>query len=259
MTTLSLQLFAWVSEMGLIAFALFLRVGASMALLPAFGEQVVPMRVRLGLTIAFCTLLLPLVAPEVQISIATEWNYFRAGAEIANGFLIGFAFRLFVIALNIAGMIAASATSLAQIFGGGVGVDPQPAIANIMVIAGLALATMGGLHLKIVEAFLISYDLLPAGDWPNPADVVEWAMRDIADAFGLGFAIAGPFAVAALVYNLALGVINRAMPQLMVAFVGAPALTLGGLMLLAVSLPFALEIWVALFEVRLIDPLGSFR
>ncbi|MFY8145461.1 MAG: flagellar biosynthetic protein FliR, partial [Rhodobacter sp.] len=39
--------------------------------------------------------------------------------------------------------------------------------------------------------------------------------------------------------------INRAMPQLMVAFVGAPALTAGGLVLLALSTPLALAVWLA--------------
>jgi len=36
-----------------LGFVVFLRVGAAMAVLPAFGEQIVPARVRLGLAIAF--------------------------------------------------------------------------------------------------------------------------------------------------------------------------------------------------------------
>jgi flagellar biosynthetic protein FliR len=53
-----------------------------------------------------------------------------------------------------------------------------------------------------------------------------------------------PFAIAALIYNVALGVINRAMPQLMVAFVGAPALTAGGLLLLYAAAPVMLSVWI---------------
>ena len=56
-----------------------------------------------------------------------------------------------------------------------------------------------------------------------------------------------PFVIAALIYNVALGVINRAMPQLMVAFVGAPALTLGGLLLLYLSAPVMLSVWIDAF------------
>jgi len=257
MSALAQPLLDWAGELGLVAFTVFLRIGACLAFLPAFGEQTVPARVRLGLAFAFCALVLPLVAPLLLPKVASNWTWGFAVAEILNGLVLGFVFRLLVMALNIAGMIAASATSLAQIFGGGVGVDPQPAIGNAMVVAGIALATLGGLHVKVVEAMLLSYTILPAGIWPLANDLAEWAMRDVARAFALGFALAAPFTVAAFIYNLALGVINRAMPQLMVAFVGAPALTLGGLLLMALSLPFALESWMAVMDATLRDPFGA--
>ncbi|NQZ72429.1 MAG: flagellar biosynthetic protein FliR [Dinoroseobacter sp.] len=249
----------WVGQMGVVVLAIFLRVGAAMAMLPAFGEQVVPVRVRLAAALAFTALLAPLMSIETSARIVEFWSVNFGGAEVLNGLILGFAFRLFVMALTIAGMMAASATSLAQIFGGGVGVDPQPAIGNVMVVSGLALATLGGLHVKMLEALLLSYTALPAGIWPNVSDVASWAMADISRAFALGFVIAAPFTVAAFLYNLALGVINRAMPQLMVAFVGAPALTLGGLILLVLSLPFALQHWMGLFDATLASPLGSSR
>ena len=249
----------WIGQVGVLVLAVFLRIGAAMAFLPAFGEQVVPVRVRLAAALAFTALLVPLMPTETSTQIDTLWSIGFGGAEVLNGLVLGFAFRLFVMALTIAGMMAASATSLAQIFGGGMGVDPQPAIGNAMVVSGLALATLGGLHVKILEAMLLSYAALPAGLWPDVSDVARWAMADISRAFALGFVIAAPFTVAAFLYNLALGVINRAMPQLMVAFVGAPALTLGGLLILVLSLPFALQQWMVLFDGALVAPLGADR
>jgi flagellar biosynthetic protein FliR len=62
--------------------------------------------------------------------------------------------------------------------------------------------------------------------------------------------------IASLLYNVALGVINKAMPQLMVAFVGAPAITWGGLVLLLVATPFILQVWLTAFEGALAHPLG---
>ncbi|MFC3118840.1 flagellar biosynthetic protein FliR [Jhaorihella thermophila] len=38
----------------------------------------------------------------------------------------------------------------------------------------------------------------------------------------LPFSLSAPFVIASLLYNLTLGAINRAMPQLMVTLVGAP-------------------------------------
>ncbi len=69
--------------------------------------------------------------------------------------------------------------------------------------------------------------------------------------------MAAPFTIAAFVYNLALGVINRAMPQLMVTFVGAPAITLGGLVLLLISAPIMLGVWHQGFVAFIADPFGA--
>ena len=65
----------------------------------------------------------------------------------------------------------------------------------------------------------------------------------VAQAFALGFSLAAPFVIAGFAYNVALGAINRAMPQLMVAFVGAPAITAAGLLILMLAAPVILDFW----------------
>jgi len=47
------------------------------------------------------------------------------------------------------------------------------------------------------------------------------------------------------------------MPQLMVAFVGAPAITAGGMILLFISLPILLPIWLQRFDAVLAAPLQA--
>ena len=52
------------TEAGLAGFILvFVRVGAIAALLPGFGEQAIPARVRLGVAFAFALVVWPMVAP----------------------------------------------------------------------------------------------------------------------------------------------------------------------------------------------------
>jgi len=225
-----------------IGFAVFLRVGAAMALLPAFGEQAVPQRVRLCLALAFTAIVAPAVAPGLTGPEAGLWPLMLT--ETLTGLALGVALRLFVHALQIAGAIAAQATSIAQLFAGA-GPEPQPAIGYILTMAGLALAVAAGLHVRIAEYLILSYDILPAGKFPVAGDMADWGMVQVARAFGLGFSLAVPFVIAAFLYNLALGIINRAMPQLMVSFVGAPALSAGGLVLLVLTAPLALAAWLA--------------
>lgn len=235
----------------------FLRVGAAMAMLPAFGERSVPVRIRLGLTVAFTVVVAPAVAPVVDGALPggtiTPVVFL---AEVMAGLALGIALRLFVLALQTAGTIAAQSTSLAQLFGGA-SVDPQPAISHLLVVAGLALATMAGLHVRLAELLVLSYDLFPPGRLPAPDLLGAWGVERIAQAFALAFVLSAPFVIASLIYNLALGVINRAMPQLMVAFVGAPAITAGALVLLMVGAPLILAEWQRRLEIFIANPAGA--
>lgn len=229
----------------------FLRVGAAMALLPAFGEQSVPQRVRLVAALAFSAIVAPAVAdrmPDLAVGIAMP-----ALVEVFAGLAIGIGLRLFVLALQIAGVIIAQATSLSQLFGGAVP-DPLPAVGNLLVMAGLALAVVAGLHVKVAQLFILSYDVLPPGSLPGSADMARWGLSQIGRAFALAFSLAAPFTIAAVLYNVAIGVINRAMPSLMVSLVGAPALILGGLGLMVVVAPFALGAWVQALQGFLDQP-----
>lgn len=231
----------------------FLRIGAAATLLPAFGEQVVPMRVRLGGALALTVLIAPLALPLFPRE-PPGWTWFLLTETVA-GLALGAVLRLAAMALQIAGSMAAQATSLAQVFGGQAA-DPMPAIGHLMTVAGLALLTAAGLHVKLVAYFTLSYELLPPGRLPAAADFLEWGVSRTAQAFGLAFVLAAPFVVASLLYNLALGVINRAMPQLMVAFVGAPAITAGSLALLALCLPAILMAWFQVIDRLLANPVA---
>lgn len=236
----------------LAAGLVFLRVGAVMALMPAFGEQVVPMRVRLALTLAFTAI----TAPAVAAGLPAALGPLAALGEVVAGLALGMVLRLAVLVLQIAGQVAAQSTSLAQIFGGAAA-DPQPAFGRLAVMAGLALAVMAGLHLRVAEALILSYRVLPAGGLPDAAALSQWGVARIAGAFGFAVTLAMPFVAAGLIYNLALGVINRAMPQLMVVLVGAPALTGGGLVLMALALPVLLSVWQGWLEGLLSAPFAG--
>lgn len=235
------------------AMAVFLRVGGLLAVLPAFGEQAVPVRVRLAIALAFTAVVLPAVAGAIPDARPTAALFL---SEAGAGLILGLGLRLLILALMMAGTLAAQSASVSQLFGGAVP-EPQPAFANLFVIAGLALAVMAGLHVRAAELLILSYDILPAGRPPLPRDVAQWGLGRVAQAFGLAFSLAAPFVMASLIYNLALGVINRAMPQMMVALVGAPALSLGALALLAVTAPAIMQVWTAALSAGLDQPFAA--
>lgn len=235
--------------------AVFLRVGACFLVLPGLGEAMIPLRVRLGAALALTVVLVPAVMPDLPPFPEGMPPLAFFVTESVTGLLVGLALRLTVHALQIAGSIAAQAISLSQIMGGA-SPDPQPAMGALWMLGGITMAVMAGLHVHLAETFLQSYAILPIGKMPLAHDVGGWGVDRVAASFGLALSLAAPFLVASLLYNLALGVINKAMPQLMVAFVGAPAITLGGLLLLVVSTPLVLGVWFDTFRATLAAPFG---
>lgn len=215
----------------------FFRVGACLALLPVFGEQVVPVRFRLGLALALTVAVAPAIPapPDVTPSAIL--------AEATTGLALGAVFRTLTMALQIAGAIAAQATSLSQIFASA-GAEPQSAFSTVLLLAGLAMLCSAGFHVQVIVFLIRSHDLVAQGQFLPAAAVSAWGVSQIAGFFGLGFALAAPFLIGGLVYNIALGAINRAMPALMVVFIGAPALTAGGMILLALAAPMMLAAWL---------------
>lgn len=238
-------------------FIVFLRVAAITSLLPGFGEQSVPARVKLVLALSFTLV----IAPAVPVSlpeIGTGTVSFLILSEILSGVAVGIGLRLFILALQTAGSIAAQCTSLSQVLGGA-SVDPLPAMGYILIVAGLALAAMTGLHIKAAQLVIISYEFLPMGRFVDASQISEWGVGRVGHAFSLAFTLAAPFVILSVLYNFALGAINRAMPQLMVAFVGAPVITLGGLALLFVAAPYMLNVWIAAMDQFMADPFGPIR
>ena len=248
---------------GLVAFVavgVFARVGAALFLAPGFGERAVPVRLRLAAAVALALILAPMIAPLV--GAAPETPAALAAmllAEAAVGLVIGLAFRLLVLALQTAGAIAAQNVSVAQMFGAGVAPEPEPTIATLLGMGGIVLALQAGLHIHLVAALARLYEVLPFGEMPAAGDLAEWSVARVAEVFSFALSLALPFVVIAFAYNLALGALSRAMPQLLVAFVGAPLIVGLGMLVLYLALPEIFARWGQALANVVVDPLGGLR
>lgn len=248
------------TEAGLAGFILvFTRIGAVMFLLPGFGEQVIPARVRLGATFAFSAIVWPMLAADLITPDPGQPFYLLMAMEAGIGLLLGLSIRMMVFALQFAGSVAGQATSLAQIFGATATPDPMPVIGNILMFTGVTLAVVSGLHVKATIAIARSYEILPIGTILPAEDVITWGTAKVAQAFALGFSMAAPFVLAAFAYNVSIGAINRAMPSLMVAFIGAPAIIGATLLILMLAAPVILTFWSGQLDLVLADPLATPR
>ncbi|NJM35487.1 MAG: flagellar biosynthetic protein FliR [Rhodomicrobium sp.] len=232
-----------------IVFGVFARVSGLVFLLPGLAERAVSVRIRLVAAMAITLILTPVVMSTPPIPPHTPAGLaLMLAAELVAGAVIGFSIRIAIFVVEIAGHIAAQHLSLSQLFANGLNDAPEPPIATLFMVAGIAVAVAAGIHFKAVAALAVSYEVMAFGVFPGADEAGSWAADQTGYAIAAAFSLAMPFVMLGFIYYLAIGAANRAMPQLMVAFVGAPAVTLAGLVMLAMTTPLLLGIWIDMVD-----------
>lgn len=224
--------------------AIFTRLSLFIYLLPGIGETVIPQNVRLGAAFLITWVLVPILVPNINLPELT----LTSGAlliikEGFHGFVLGFAFRIMIFALQILGNIISQALSISQVLGEGIATEPNTTISTLLMMAGATLLVTMNLHVEAIGIFYRSYETFPLGSAPHMDNIAYWMAHKSMGVFAFAVTLALPFIILNFVYNLMLGFLNRAMPQLMVSFVGIPAITGAGLFLLVISTGSILLFW----------------
>lgn len=221
----------------------YLRVQAAILVFPAFSETVLSVRVRVSLAMALTPVAMAFAAPAAGLAGAGP-GFFAvlAAREMLVGLLIAIPVRIMASAMHVATSAIGATASLSQLIGTGTEAAPHP-IGNLMHMAGLALLMAMGLPILLVEVIAQSYAAFPAADLGIGGDDLRGMVGLVARSFVLALALASPFILGGLLYQLLTGVVNKVMPSLPVVFIGAPAIILMALIGLAVLAPAILEFW----------------
>lgn len=227
-------------------FGLFARFSLFFMLVPVFGENAVPSRVRLSAAALAAFLLYPVMGP--QLADARSLGVFTLLAtEALTGFVMGFSLRLFVHALQFLGMIVSQSLSLSQPLGNGISTEPNTTISTLFMMAGVTLLVTADMHILLFGVILNSFEGMPLGVAVESGGAADWLTGITVSLFRLCLSLALPFIILNFAYNLILGFLNRAMPQLLVSFVGLPGITLAGLFLLMFCAAAMLTGWTEAF------------
>jgi len=224
-----------------VAAAMLIRTSTFVMLLPGIGEGMTPMQVRIFVAFAFTAMLLPIVdAPVEAITVPLLVS------EALIGLAFGFTVRVFFFALSLTGALIAQALSLSQVFGFASQGDSSGLLSTTLTLTATVLFFSTDFDILVIEQFTDGLAELPLGQAALlDTGGLSQRMTDLAAvSFRLGLTLAIPFSVLNFAYYLTLGFINRAMPQLMVTFVGLPAIVLGGLILFMVCSTALLTVWI---------------
>lgn len=230
------------------AFGLILlicRIGAVCMLAPGVGEAELPALVRLAFTVALTALLFGPLFETLPALPPSGWRLAgMVGAEIVTGLWLGWLARLVMQALAMAGQFIASMTGLANVL------QPDPALgaqstalAKLFSVAAPVAIFASGLYALPLSALAGSYRLIAPGTLLPAADTTLGVVRAVGQAFGLGLRLAAPFIIAGLLWQGALGLLARLVPNLQVFAAAMPGQILGGLMLLALLAGGMMAVW----------------
>jgi flagellar biosynthetic protein FliR len=244
------------------SFALMLvlsRVGSVCMLLPGLGEAEVPMNIRAGMALLVTVLVLPLIMPGLPAAPASPVALLGwIAGEIAVGLWLGWLARLPMLALPIAGQFAAGALGLSNVLQPDPLLGPQAsALSRLFSLAAPVLLLTSGLYALPLTALVASYHLFRPGVWLSGGDLALSVTDALSDSFALSVQLAAPFVAAGIVWQIALGVLARLVPQLQVYFAALPGQILGGLVLLALLSAGMMETWQTALATN--SPFGGMR
>ncbi|MEM5439637.1 flagellar biosynthetic protein FliR [Paraburkholderia diazotrophica] len=234
----------------------FVRILALMATAPAFGEKSLPIRVKIGLA-AFVTIIVaPTLGAMPQVTVFSAQGVWIIVNQFLIGVALGFTMQMVFAAVEAAGAFMGMSMGLgfATFF------DPHAAGSTdvmsrfVNMIALLTFLALDG-HLQMLSALLQTFQSLPvaanvlgANGWRV---LVGWGSTVIS----AGLLLSLPVVTALLITNLALGILNRAAPQIGVFQVGLPVTVITGLLLIQLMLPNMMPFFSRLFE-NGIDEMG---
>lgn len=235
------------------AFVLVLsRVAAAFMLLPAVGEVELPSVVRAGLAIAFTLVLLPVVAPLLPAMPSNGLvALLTVIGETVIGLWLGWLARLLVLALPMAGQMIAGMIGVANVLQPDAVLGPQgSALGRLFALAAPVAIMAAGLHVLPLAALEGSYHVLPpytlaTGAALPPGDAAQAIVASVGGSFALALRLAAPFVLASIVWNLALGLLSRLVPQLQLYFAVLPGQIIGGVLLLGLLSGAVLSAWLA--------------
>lgn len=216
----------------------FVRLLALTMSAPLFGDASVPATVKIGLAAIVALALSPVLGPMPAVSPFSWEGLWILAQQVMIGAALGWAMQIVFSAVSMAGdfvglqMGLSFATLLTPNSDGSTAVLGM--FLNLVAML-VFLATNG--HLMMFATLVQSFEVLPVSI--GPLSVTGWKMLAMwgGQLFTLALMLSLPLVAALLICNLALGILNRAAPQLNIFAVGFPLTLAVGLVVLQLMMP----------------------
>lgn len=225
---------------------IFMRIGAMVMLIPGFGDRAVPVMARLSFALLLSLCLGPIAAPYLPALPDTLGALAgQAIKELIIGVMIGLLLQMMTMALAVCGETVAIQSTLAFAQTANPNeAQPGSTLTSFLSVTAMALIFATNLDHMFLAAMARSYALFQPTKAVPLMDAAALAVRTFGQAFALGLQLAAPVVVFSVVFNVAIGMVGRMMPQFQVFFVATPLHVLFGLSVFALSLGAIGLVWI---------------
>jgi len=218
------------------------RVTSFFMVMPFVGSRLVPVRIRMGLSLLVTLLIVPMLPPVPDIDALSLASLPIIAQQIFIGGLLGFSLVLFVQVFVVAGQFISMQMGL----GFASMIDPAngisvPVLSQIFLIAVTLLFFLMNGHLVVIETFVASFHAWPisatffSGNGFTPEAI--WAVvHRISWLFSAALILSLPAVTAVFIVNIAFGIMTRAAPQMNIFSLGFPISLIFGLFIVWVSM-----------------------
>lgn len=236
----------------LLFFWPFVRLLAFVAAAPILGENAVPVRVKVGLAALLAFVVAPVLDPMPAVppvSVAGIWLIMQ---QVTVGAALGLVMRLAFAAVQGAGEFIGMPMGLgfASFYSPVDGTNTAVLGQLLNAFAVLLFLAFNG-HLLLIDLLVRSFAVLPVGAHAMHGSGWMLAARTGGIIFTAGVGLALPLMATLLAINVAMGILNRASPQLTIFSIGFPITLLTGLAMITFLVPRLGALYARLFNTLL--------
>ncbi|MFK0384920.1 MULTISPECIES: flagellar biosynthetic protein FliR [Rhizobium/Agrobacterium group] len=222
--------------------ALFLaicRIGACFMTMPGFSSSRIPGQIRILVCVAVTMALLPVLWGAIYPNVSGASQGTIVGlifTEILIGAMYGLIARFYTLGLQFTGAIIGASIGFSAPGGADVIEDVQEnQISNFITFGSLLVLFMLDFHHVVLRALVDSYTATPVGALISSQKMLITLTDTLRASTTIMLRLASPFIIYGLMFNVAVGLINKLAPQIPVYFISTPFVLAGGLFMLYLS------------------------
>lgn len=198
-----------------VAMLVAARMAGVLLVAPVFGHAAFPVKLRLAMALVISLAVVARMARPFGVPTTGPAMILAAMGELAIGALIGYAARLLFVGIQIGAFHVAQqmGVALGEVYdpsdwtGGGGAVR-----GTFGMLAVVVFLLIGG-HRTFLAAVLGTFDKLPVAGSLGALPITNMVVSLLAASFTLALNVAGPVLITMLSVTVALGLLQRLLPQ----------------------------------------------